>query len=1265
MTFSVMWTALPDGYTTGGTTTLQLSLMASPRITDLRSSLGDSPLLSWPQFVADLPDLFVQAKGSTALIPATKVGPAPDLDLWHRMFSGTTKVITRGGQDLPPQITASPGSLVRAGESLRAVRRAAAEQRTIDQDGRVRVAGRNAALDIVRAIHGLDSAPAAERRRGESLQQEISRLRAAGDENAALAAPFAAYARAFRTRPASDRSRAARPLATVPQIQFADFHQVLGLLLAHPHLARAVGLRLDLTIPAFEGPRSIRVVGPDGQPINGDKPIPQPFSRVEAVAARRRFTMAAGPGPAPEVVGGMLAVRGDPDYMVTTADVVAQSLQLVAQSTAMASAAGRAGAVGPDPDDSLPARSDLGVTIARRDRPAAVIAPSLQRSATLHHTLTTQPPTTDALELFADDVTSGFRLDVSRNGGPFRSLMTRQVRTTVGTRALPAVVDEGRIEAFTGVEQPDEDGIPQLTAGEEVASWDGWSIAVPRPGLKVETAPGAPANAAAVPPVTMPGYGVRTEISAVPGTVERLRFGDALTFRLRSVDLAGNSPAPDAVDPTQVLPTTRYLRTQGASSPTIVLRRRYTEGESLHHLVVRSVDGEQDGPAAERHLAPPNVSQALAERHGMFDRALGNRGNQGVRDEMLAIARREAGSFLDPTVPGPDGVLRPAVGIAVVTNDPTAPPPITLPIPRGEPLPNGAYVIHDTDHPRLPYLADPVVEGASLIGVPGSIGPVVAPYGGTGWPDVQPIRLVVRPTTKARPDPSAEVVDDRGRSALVLHVPPGFDGTVELSSSIRANLIPHLDTQGTPTKVVVTGQLPEISPRQQLSIVHAVRVPAQAPSIVGQPTITAVQDAASYTGTATVATHAPTTAQVDVEATWTERSDPGAGELVEDARVMRIGSATVEKSGTGTVTVPLRHVLGDGRHRRITLTPWATTRFREYYPPVADGDRSRQRPAAAGTPVSVKNRNRPTPPVVDSVLPLFAWTRKVLTSGPFTGLRSHERKTVGLRVRLRRPWLASGEGELLGVLVHTDTPPTGLALTRLQGLVSRWGGDPLEDRPPAPPEHLLATQFTDEQQVTSCPLDQAGNAGVKVLGYPVQFDADRDMWFSDVLLAVTAEPWPFVRLGLVRYQPESIAGAEISRAVLTDFAQLPPNRQVIYSRVGTLGIRAQVLGVGTRNSTYTIRQERFMPDPFDPTTGLASDGGVGKADGWTVTEGPTGGNLRADLTLTRASSPGGTVLTELEAGRIVVEEKQRGLALLDDTTADRVVFTDTVLRKDI
>lgn len=1280
MTFSVMWTVLPGGYAGSGTGTLQLRLVATPRVTDARLQLGQSPLLNWPGFAAALPALFVQTRGTSDLIPASRVGPAPEPDLWQRMFSPTTKVQTRGLADRPPQIVASTASFVRAEQSLRALRRAAVADRTIDPAGRV--TGGRRALDVVRAISAL-AAPAADRRVAEeSLDEQVARFRVAGDENAALAAPFAAYAQALGGRPAARANRAGRPLTGVPLVTAADFHQVIGLLLSFPHLARAVGLIIDLTVPAFTGTRSIRVVTGGGQPVQGDKPVPQPFSRVVATPDRRRFVMADGPGPAPEVAGGMLAVAGNPDYVVASTDVVGTALQLVAQSDALAGRVGDSdadtdadSAAGsddegadhdPEVDDSLPARRDLGITIARRNRPSTVVTPSLQRSAQLHQQFGAADPTGQDLELFADDVTRGFRLDVARGGGPFRSLMTRQVSTTVGGRILPPAVDEGRVEAFTGVEQSDVDGVAQLTTGEEVASWDGWSIAVPRPGFKVETEPGAPAHAAPVPPTTLPGYGIRTEISAVPGTVERLRFGDRLTFRARAVDLAGGSIDPVAADPAQVLPPFQMRRGQPAASPTLVLRRRYTAGESLLHLVVRSSGGVPDGPPCERHLAPPNAPFALAERHGVFDAALGNnRGNQGIRDEMLTLARREEGSFLDPMVPDRDGVPTPAAGIAVVNNNPAA-PPVGLPVPRGQALPNGAYVIHDTDRVRLPYLADPIAGGVSLIGFPGTQGPVVAPFGGPGWPDVQPIRLIVRPTSRTRPDAGAEVVDDAGRPALVVHVPPGFTETVELSSSIRADLLGQLDTAGANTKTVTTGLLPELSPRQRITIVHAVPVPSAAPAVAGPVTPTQTPGAPSYTATVPVTVHRPTTAQVDVEATWREVADPGVGDLVDADRVLRVGSAVVERGGQDPVQVPVRHLFGDTRHRRITLTPWATTRFREYFTPVPDGDRSRQRPAAAGVPVSIKNRTRPGPPVVHSVLPLFGWSRGI----DEFGRRFGSRKPAGLRVYLARPWLTTGADELLGVVIHTSTPPTGSALTRLDALVSKWGGDALERQTPLAPDVIVKSDFAASSVIAPADLvltdPRAGGASAQIIGHRVHFDPDRDLWYADVRLSVTDEPWPFVRLGLVRYQPESVPGSAISPVVTTDFAQLPPDRTATFVRENG-GIRVRVTGKPTKNSVFTIRQERYLPDPFDPAGGLASDVGVGPAEGWTVTHGTPTGAVLATMLLrfTGPGTPPGPVSAELAAGRVVVEESNAGLALLQPGAAERVVFTEAVARADI
>lgn len=1237
MTFTVLWTLLPNGYDSTAAGKLRLSLVASPRIADNRGSLTDSPLRDWPAFVAGLPTLRIATKGSDELIPVTRAtGPAPDSQLWRAMFGATTRVAKRGLDDRPPQIAPSPASFVRAAQSLDAI-----------------FAGDNlVAQRAIAAIREVDAdlaGPMAD------LETAMSRLGAVGRREEALALPLAAYARALRSEPARPGVRAARPLAGVAPIAAADFHQVVGLLLTHPRLALAVGLRIDLLIDAFEGARAIRVVGPDGNPLNGQLPQRQPWSHVRADPGKRRFTMEPGPSADPEVVGGVLAVAGNPAYSVATTDVVGTSLQLYAQAM---SARPDGGVI----DDRLPVRRDVGIMIARRDRPATVIGPRLARSADLHADLVSAQP--GDIDLYADDVTSGFRVDVKSGAGPYRSLMARRVRYTVGGQSLPVQQDEGRIEPFAGVEQTDENGVAQLTAGEEIVTWDGWGLAADRPGPKVETQPGSPVTTSVVTPVTMPGYQLTTEVEPAPGSLPRLRFGQDYRVRMRAVDLAGNSIDPAVADPAQEIDAGRFLRHEAVPAPVSVPRRRYVEGESLNHLVIRSDDGVASSPC-ERHLAAPNCPQRLAELHGLFDSALGNnRGNQGIRDQILALASREAGSFLDPVVPDVNGQPVPAPGIAVVTNDPAAPPPVELPVPRGEALPNGAYVIHNADAVNLPYLPDPIAAGVALIGFPGTQGPVVATYSGAAWPDVRPTRLIVRPTTKTNSQTSATVEVIGGRQTLVLTVPPGFRADLELSSTIWSGLVGQLATGTATVKEVTTGLVPQLSARQPITVVHAVRKPTVAPAFAGPvPKPATAIGKPGYTATFKVTAHEATSARVDIEASWREVVDPGTGDLVDESRLIGIGSATVDPAGSGPFDVSISQLFGDTRHRTLTLGLWATTRFREYFPPADPGDRSLQRSGASTMSLSIPHRGRPAPPDVHSVIPLFRWNRGVDADNRRFG----ERRTEGLRVYLRRPWLATGEGELLGVVIHPDPAIAGdPAFAKRQSLVTRWGSDPLERTPDASPVSITAGQFTGAARTDTLALVDATVAGAKatIVGYPVSYDADRELWYADVRLNIPDEVWPFVRLGLVRYQPESLSGCALSPIVQTDFAQLPPTRRVTFVKEGAFGVRVQVTGRRTEGANFTVRQERWMPDAFDASSGLASDVGVGGADGWTVTPGPVGANLRANLLLTWTASgaPAATVVNELRAGRLVVEETQDGLALLSNSTARRAVFTETIDR---
>ena len=66
---------------------------------------------------------------------------------------------------------------------------------------------------------------------------------------------------------------------------------------------------------------------------------------------------------------------------------------------------------------------------------------------------------------------------------------------------------------------------------------------------------------------------------------------------------------------------------------------------------------------------------------------------------------------------------------------------------------------------------------------------------------------------------------------------------------------------------------------------------------------------------------------------------------------------------------------------------------------------------------------------------------------------------------------------------------------------------------------------------------------VSVAPHEVHADLDRRLWYCDIELAPGPSYFPFVRLALARYQPNSMAGVELSRIVLADFAQLTPDQK--------------------------------------------------------------------------------------------------------------------------
>jgi hypothetical protein len=113
-------------------------------------------------------------------------------------------------------------------------------------------------------------------------------------------------------------------------------------------------------------------------------------------------------------------------------------------------------------------------------------------------------------------------------------------------------------------------------------------------------------------------------------------------------------------------------------------------------------------------------------------------------------------------------------------------------------------------------------------------------------------------------------------------------------------------------------------------------------------------------------------------------------------------------------------------------------------------------------------------------------------------------------------------------------------------LVTLMGRDPVHRSAPvvAPTPDVFTNAVRQ-----SGPLPLATPSGpltVTVMGFAPQFDesVEGGRWFCDLELDTKDACLPFVRLGLVRFQPDAVPGAEISPVVLADLVRTLPDREL-------------------------------------------------------------------------------------------------------------------------
>ncbi len=665
----------------------------------------------------------------------------------------------------------------------------------------------------------------------------------------------------------------------------------------------------------------------------------------------------------------------------------------------------------------------------------------------------------------------------------------------------------------------------------------------------------------------------------------------------------------DSGDPDTVSSPRPLLRWNPIPAPALVPRAEYTAGESLQRMVIRT--GLTTGPGlCERHIAPPKGSQLEAEQDGRFDELV----RDGNHVRAYATALKERGNLFHTQIQdlnSPTGKI-PQQGMSLA-HSPGATGLMTLEQIqdwRNQPA-EGQYIVHDVDQLVLPYLPDPFADGVALVFYEAGadhrlansrvLQSVVVDYAGT-WPEVQPLRLVVHHAPRL----------DARQVGNVIHVglPPGEQVAVAFSSTLDAE---HLDKMGlwrfhplhdpnvpeperrALMRAARAGWLWWLTPDEHLRLVHATARPAKPPMISRLTAEPRKPNIATANLDGVIDVHGASTTKIELRAHWDDRIDEpgsdgpttvGTKEIVVDHQIEEHETTSLftllpkaEQVGARKSEVSIRtaiHNLPNTKARTVFYRLHGTSRFREFFlpdelPPSDD-------PESAGNEVAVNVASSAMPalPLVRDVIPMFMWEQTTEPEHPFAVRRI---RRSGVRIWLDRPWFSSGDGELLAILTTGDP-----ALVTNDEKISLWARDPILAGPKMANTYEVPVLSAWEQravQLTLAPQDKPGrpighvvrqrgaepDKVVNAYLFRPEFHQERKLWFVDVILDAANAVWPFLRLSVARYQPNSIPGMEFSEVVATDFVQLPPERIGTLSRPEDGEVRVTVTGVTAVTST--------------------------------------------------------------------------------------------------
>ena len=1018
-----------------------------------------------------------------------------------------------------------------------------------------------------------------------------------------------AQARRFTTRsPGPTGDGGGQGLDTI------DVNQALSLLGRHPHLLRLLGIVVDLEVK-----------------------LPATFGRilVHSDISTRAGNTVVEISPQTCLQPDFWSSDGFEDLSAAT---LTQIDVLNAAGALSEFVRTFADTEGPAP---LPSLSDFGVAITRQDAPGMLQARAERMAEIERQVRGLVTGDLDVMTLCDADLVIGHRIDVGLPGKPFCSL---HQRVSADGYRFP------RDPALQIKPDPDENWVSTTLGAETTTSashqrarpvlhrWSGWSAAAPPPGQVLDPLTGAAIEPERSAPTPGPVQFV-ADYQVQPGTLPGLRYGSRYVLRARQVDITGVSrDISDGGGRERQTPPIDFGRWSAIASPSLVRRHLAPipgVDDTPTQLVITSELDSDDAtlPPTDRLLFPPVGTQQLSERHGLPAGGAA----PGAYAELVA---RDGRSLTDDTTADPLTAERIVLGGS--TED--------------DGTPSGPEQL------AVSYLPDPAAGGIGFTGVPGVPGTLVVPWAGT-WPELATQRLILA----AGPEGTSLVDAD---DAVEVRLPKAGWVDVEIACAVKASFTGHFGLvtalrEGRSAtevaqldRVLGQGRFWLVSARKTVTLIHAVRVPLAVPAVT---TLTAERHLEGRQArlAGRLSLDRPSTRQVTLRGSWTDPVDLPDEEGPRDVGTQAlIGKVSVDREGRRqAAAVDLRWRLDDTRHREVTVTAEAFSRFSRHFTEqrivkvdedttllvlhdlvvssvvVSGGDRTYAAGSdylvdgptgtvtrveggmiGVGTYVTVRWVPNPTsrlcdedgaepfvlevpntrPPLPPDVLEILPAFLRRHDVGP-RAVRVHHLGSV-IRVWLARGWFSSGAGELLGVVCDVAG-----AQSLTHSVAGRDPVFPTEEPAPMTPE-VLTSAVTVQRGLTTPDGDE-----VDVAGHRVSYDADSGRWYADVVVDDDRAYLPFVRLVLCRHQPHSVTGAHLSSLIVADPLRLGPSRT---TTVGDAGAEA-TLDVTTEGTTHAGMPD---PDPDRPeethhnrVTGWVEERDPGVADpdlGWVVIDGP-------------------------------------------------------------